>query len=560
MQPSELIKRLAEIQFRFDKKSKQEKHALLTDLKNAEFKRADDIIRLHDRLLCMKAFADNQEIYDTADELLLLIAEKTQLFLEEASFNETWKLTLSAIAGTTIRASFSLETVKWLRQNFKDAVSFYSCDADKETVGYVFKQILPPAVGESLFDNKEQTLERLVKMTSSSSNKVDVLRWILTQFENAPINDKSKEQLYEQLKIFIEWKTNSSSPTRTFARVSGGRDYFLQEGGIIHHADVRNIFKNKNLKPITLSETRKKHLCAVAKGVLCSNYREIDPITYAQVNDTELYDMGRGITIALYFMRPSLRLPCETYASYMAFRNGVPVSYGGGWMFFKGTKLAGNIFPPFRGGESAYLFAQLYRLYHLRFSVNCFQVDSYQIGQKNNDAIVSGAFWFYYRLGFRPNDDKLLVLSEEENIKRKADKKYRTPAPVLRKFANTEMVLSISDRKQVSHQAILNAMQKKVAHEFSGNFSSYFDFCFSHLKKMAKKYNLQMAQNFRGNALAMELCGIVSVFSDFSSLNKGEMKEFIAALNEKALGSDKKFFEIFSGLSRLQRDLEDYSG
>ncbi len=299
----------------------------------------------------------------------------------------------------------------------------------------------------------------------------------------------------------------------------------------------------------------KKNLCDITKGVLCSNYREIDPITYAENTDTELYDIGRGITIALYFMRPPWRLSCESYVSYMAFRNGVPVSYGGGWIFFDRTKLAGNVFPPFRGGESAYLFAHLYRLYHLRFGANCFQVAPYQIGQKNEDAIASGAFWFYHRLGFRPNDEKLQALAEEESNKRTADKKYRSPAAVLRKFSNTEMILSLSPHMHSSHQEVLTQMQKIVAEKYSGNFSDYFQLCFSALQKACRQHKLKVPKTVQSNSLAMELCGLMAVFSDYSRFSKNDLKKFVSAMEEKAFGSEQKFSQLFNSIEKLRKDI-----
>ncbi len=555
MQPNEVVNRLKENQFRFDSKTAQEKLVLIEELYKAGFKNSEEIIACHDRLLCILAFPDNQKVFDAADNALKQLGEKTKMFLENASGSEIWKLTESAVAHSVIRSAFSYEMVKWLLANFPEEVCFSSCEASKEIVASVFKQILPPAVGEALFDNHEHTLESLVKKTTSNTRSFDILNWTLTQFASSSIPDKSKEQLFEQLSIYVDWQTNAFAPTRTFARDNYGKKYFFHFSQLIHHADLKKIFSDKKLHPVALNTAEKKNLCDIAKGVLCSNYREIDPITYAEYTDTELYDIGRGITIALYYMRPSWRLSCESYVSYMAFRNGVPVSYGGGWMFFDRAKLAGNVFPAFRGGESAYLFAHLYRLYHLRFGANCFQVAPYQIGQKNEDAITSGAFWFYHRLGFRPNDERLNTLAEEEFTKRKADKNYRSPAVVLRKFANAEMILNLSPHIHPSHQELLEQMQKIVAEKFSGNFSNYFEWCFSALQRAGRKHKLSVPNNLQSNSVAMELCGLISVFSSCSEFSKNDLKKFLAAMEEKAFGSERKFCEIFNSIEKLRKDI-----
>ena len=63
-----------------------------------------------------------------------------------------------------------------------------------------------------------------------------------------------------------------------------------------------------------------------------------------------------------------------------------------------------NIFEPYRGGESGFMMCQVLRVYRQRFGVRFFEVDATQFGLDNPDGIASGAFWFYYRHGFRPLD------------------------------------------------------------------------------------------------------------------------------------------------------------
>jgi hypothetical protein len=49
--------------------------------------------------------------------------------------------------------------------------------------------------------------------------------------------------------------------------------------------------------------------------------------------------------------------------------------------------------------------------------LSCFTVDPYQIGYHNEEAIESGAFWFYRKLGFRPLRPELRRLVEKEEEK-----------------------------------------------------------------------------------------------------------------------------------------------
>jgi hypothetical protein len=70
----------------------------------------------------------------------------------------------------------------------------------------------------------------------------------------------------------------------------------------------------------------------------------------------------------------------------------------------------------------------------------CFAVDPYQIGHHNDEAIESGAFWFYRKLGFRPANPKVARLLESEESKLRADPAHRTPARALERLAEGWML------------------------------------------------------------------------------------------------------------------------
>ena len=50
-------------------------------------------------------------------------------------------------------------------------------------------------------------------------------------------------------------------------------------------------------------------------------------------------------------------------------------------------------------------------------NVTCFSDHPYQIGDQNEEAIESGAFWFYRKLGFRPGRPELLAMTQREEAK-----------------------------------------------------------------------------------------------------------------------------------------------
>src|SRR6185295_5837250 len=93
-------------------------------------------------------------------------------------------------------------------------------------------------------------------------------------------------------------------------------------------------------------------------------------------------------------------------------------AYAGSWILFDSGRIGLNVFPAYRGGESQYIFEQVLKLHQRVYHLNRFSVDPYQIGKQNDEGIRSGAFWTYYRFGFRPirADQKKLAEAEAQKI------------------------------------------------------------------------------------------------------------------------------------------------
>jgi hypothetical protein len=67
--------------------------------------------------------------------------------------------------------------------------------------------------------------------------------------------------------------------------------------------------------------------------------------------------------------------------------------------------------------------------------VNCFSIDPYQIGLENSEAINSGAFWFYRKLGFRPVDPQVQALVDREEQRMRRTPGYRSSRRTLERLA-----------------------------------------------------------------------------------------------------------------------------
>jgi hypothetical protein len=169
-------------------------------------------------------------------------------------------------------------------------------------------------------------------------------------------------------------------------------------------------------------------------------YRELHGFTWPDRDHVEWTEAGRGVAFCFFGASREQRLPLRAYHCGMIFKNGVPVGYFETLSFFERAELGFNLYYSFREGETAWLYARLLRFLHQQLGVTAFSVDPYQIGLHNEEAIASGAFWFYRKLGFRPVSDELLDITEREEARMRKTPAYRTPPRTLRRLAQRPMI------------------------------------------------------------------------------------------------------------------------
>jgi hypothetical protein len=150
----------------------------------------------------------------------------------------------------------------------------------------------------------------------------------------------------------------------------------------------------------------------------------------------------------VFGLLPEHRFPLECTMGYLILSNGVPVGYGGSSMLFKQANTGVNIFDEYRGTEAAYLWVQVMRVYHSLFACTRFIANPFQLGADNSEALRSGAFWFYYQLGYRPVDPDIRRLASKEQAKRRETVGYRSNVKILKRLASCDMHLTLPGARQ----------------------------------------------------------------------------------------------------------------
>ena len=487
----------------------------------------------HDQLLFLKAFPPNKKTEAAANCELEKIASVTK----QAKPSLYSGLCGDGIAHTEIICNYSLTLTTWLTEKFTHSVSLHSSGADAETIRNTLQLLCPFAEFEKITQGN-MSLAGRIKAITGIIHPTAQLAWLLNIFTNSKLTLLLKEELFRQLKIFIRWKIGSPGWSRTFLHFNTGKTFY--QPNIIRRVNLNKIINKKINYPNTLSGTQQKDLNDVIKTSLALLCRETDPVTYSDEGAVQLFNMGRGIDIALLYLQKDKRLSLESYIGYMAFKNGLPVSYGGGWIFGNRCKIGINIYPAFRKGESALLFSNILRLYSQYFKLDYFHVNPYQFGKGNPEGIKSGAFWFYYRLGFKPVEKDIKLLAQTEWNKMLTNKNHRTPVPVLKKFTSCPVALHLNKKPVIPI----------TAPELSSAISNHINKFYNGIRQEAVKQGLKKLKNKVNFHGFNKTTALVCLIADASkSLTINEKKDLVKTL---MLKNNKKEADFIFGLQKCK--------
>jgi hypothetical protein len=387
----------------------------------------------HDLLLFVAAHPVDEGTYHFARTELSRMRERVRALTGSRA-----SLTNSGLDGTAIEANLSLPLVRWLIARWPNDVSLAAVDADADAVLEVLRVLLLPVEIEAA-DLLDGSADELLASAFGES-RVTQLAQLVARLDDLRAPDAVRDGLYARLDAYISVHEEAACSLSRAAAPHAAP--FCHPDALRRGVEVAEVIAEPIAAPVTLPPAARSALIDTARTVLAAMQRETDPVTHA--SDVTLHDMGRGLRIALYSLDVAHRLPFDSYVGFMAFRNGVPFAYGGAWIFPGRSKIGINVLPSQRGGESAWFFAQLLRLYHQRYDVPCFEVENYQLGHGNSDGLRSGAYWFYYRLGFRPVEGSLRRMAAHEFARLSARRDYVVPTSRLLELVEAGLQLPIT--------------------------------------------------------------------------------------------------------------------
>ena len=413
---------------------------LLNRLDAARIADTASLIRFHEALLFLRAFPQGRAVVRVTERILNSFHKKVEALRKAgADMDDFEPIEVSGIAGTEMEDTLSFDIASWLikRMPGKVEIAWENYEPGRElgTTGPRFM----PLLEDDSYVEADTPWRRWLE--TASGKKGSDPAWLLQCFADLPLAPTEKAELYESLRVPLRWNLENSAISRT-RNVKPVRNVFYHSEpdhtSLISRSQV-SLADELARRPPLLTRLSRRHgeqVMNMIREVMLVRYRELYGTTLGDPASVVRSDVGRGVSIYLWNLLPDRRLPLRAYVAGLTLKNGVPVNYIEAIGLCEWMEVGFNTFYTFRGGEAGCIYAQVLRCLCPLMGTTCVSVYPYQLGHDNEEAIESGAFWFYRKLGFRPGRAHLQRLAEREEARIAADPKYRTPARTLRRLAS----------------------------------------------------------------------------------------------------------------------------
>lgn len=556
-----LVDALVALAPRVSPAERRAKERLLERLETALIGEPRVLLRYHEALCYLQAYPDDPQLLGRVDRELAAWGTR----IRRLSPHARARLADSGMAGTVLTYPFGFAMARWLATRVPGQVRIVWGGADEgERLEETLSLLVTHAEGEA-FTEGGPGWRRWFQI-AAAGRRLTELQLLIEMFERAPVDRPTRDWLFESLGLTLEWRLLPTGPSRTHARLGPPSPLALGPTG--HH---RSPADPAHRRPRShLAETVRRalelepappalaaSLIEAARIAMATRARELFAFSYPNPDDVLVADPERGLRIALIGLPPEQRLPLDAYYAFLVLKNGVPVSYGGGWYLFGTLEIGFNVFESFRHGESAYLAGQVLRVYRRVFPMRAVVVDRYQIGYQNDEALRSGALYFYQRLGFRPTDPATRRLLESERAKATRHPRYRSPRSVLKRLARSDLVLSLtgtSPPRRVRAGALAVAVSDHVGRGFAGDRGAAARTAMARVGRVlgaprGRSWSPPVHTAFETFSLLLDL---VPDLAEWSGVDRRALASIVEA---KAGPSERAYARLMDGHHRLREAL-----
>src|SRR6202162_4918552 len=229
-----LLTRLEQCRYRFRAGDGTRVVRLLSQLSRQYFADVPPLIRCHEALLFLRAFPHGSRVVRESEELLRSFAQRVeQLQQAGADMAQFDPLEVSGIAGSCMEDALSFDVARWLVSRLPGKVEVVWKGYDEERALSAIWPRFMPLLEEDGYVEANVPWQRWLATASGNKNA----EWLVRRFEELPVPETEKSQLYDTLRLPLRWKLNNLplSRTRNWKRV---RRVFYHHRPLITRGEV----------------------------------------------------------------------------------------------------------------------------------------------------------------------------------------------------------------------------------------------------------------------------------------------------------------------------------
>ena len=400
---------------------------LLRQLERRRLRTAKAVVRLHETLCFLRAYPDDEAVLGQVERMLAAFARRGDLRRFRSVLTDT------GIAGTPIHYRLFWPMARWVTRRWPEQLHLdWRENGRAEQVLEVLPLLMPYseiAGFEELDLSARDWLERLNGPAETDA------AFLVRRIEALPGDDFQREALHDRLDLGYRLDPSPETPSRTRAKYAAAPLVYQELPLDRSRPDLRREVHRRPLAVHGLTRREGQRLLDMAREAMLTRSRDLDVFAFGDPDDVRLVDFGHGLQFVTIGFLPERRPLLHAIYGFLTLQNGVPIGYVLVSALFRHGEVAYNTFETYRGGEAAQVFGCVLAMTRHLFGAESFSIDPYQLGYGNKEGLGSGAWWFYYKLAFRPLDSEVRRVLRGELAAMRANPRYRSNIATLKKLA-----------------------------------------------------------------------------------------------------------------------------
>ncbi len=541
----------------FSRGSATETVRLLDQLSRRDFDDAKSLLRFHETLLFLRAFPQSRMVVAHVEKILNAFHQRIAKLRESGADMEVFDdFDTSGIAGTTMQDTLSFDAARWLVRRVPRNVEIVWDEYEEErAMGSTWPRFIPLLSEDA---DVEANIPWRRWLDAARGRERD-LSWLIRQFSQLPVTARQRTELYDSLRLPLRWRLENFkfSRTRNWTRP---RHFYFHTEPLITRSQVSLARELAQPAPrlVKLSRREGERVMDAIREVMLVRYRELYGTTIGDPRSVVRATLGRGVVMYFWNLPTERRLPLRAYVAGFTLKNGVPINYIEAIGLCEWLEVGFNTFYTYRQGETAWIYAQALRCLCEFTGATTISIYPYQIGQNNDEALDSGAFWFYRKLGFRSGRNDLELLAKAEERKIAANPQYRTPKKTLKQLAEAHMFYELKQgASSGSWDAFstrnLGRVNRRMAREFGGDASRIRA---SSVREVSRALGVNLSQWSPGERQAFENWAVVlALVPDLHRWSEQEKRGLVTMIRAQAGANEMRYLRLTQKLPRLREEV-----